>query len=1369
MRRWLLIVLGLLGVLALLGPLVSGSVAQPSCASGADVWNGDAGDGNFMTAGNWSTGTVPTSATDVCLPTLSSAYTVQIIQRQPSVNSLEIQAGATLEIAGGPGSGDDDGVITTADGVENAGTIQLTNTAQNFSARIIETGGTFTNTGTIDALAGAGGSGSAREIQGNFVNDGTVDVQQSLNLDGTSPVIHNAAGATITIESGQTLTVSGTATFDLDGGTLANSGTYTQTGGVFNHNGGNATGSPLQLEDVALDPSLDNGAGSGSASFFIYDNANTLTGDVASSDTLQVASVAKSGNNAGVLTANTSLTNAGTIQLTETGAAADAQLDAASGTITNTGTISALPGNDGGARDITGNFTNAGTLNIGQSLTLSGASAVFHNVAGGTINIESGETLTVSGSQGSYGSETFDLDAGTIANSGTYQQNGGSFSHNGGSTTGTALDLEDVALNASLDNGAGTGSGNFLVYDNNNTLTGNVAAGDTVTISGEAKSGNNEGVLTASSSFTNAGTIALTANTAGGAELLETSGTTITNDGTIESLSGNTGNDRTLKASLVNAGTLDVQYPLTFNLSGATFTQNAGTTTIAAGQTLSLNGSSGTFTLTGGELTGTGQLTGAVDQTGGTVAPGSSSGPGTLSINGNYTQGSGGTLNAQIDGTTAGRFSALGVAGNADLSGTLALAPSSAYQSAARTGDSDAVLTYGGTLTGNFGITAVSPQNTAAPQVSGSTTVGSTLTCSTGSWTNSPTSFAYQWNRNGTAISGAASATYTVATADGGTTLTCTVTASGAAPLAGGNGFTAVSDPANKAVDARVGSSFTSTPGSATSAGTQIAAPPPPVTAITVSTTTLANAVGANDYGQALTACGGVSGTCQHYSTSAGTMADGSGNPVSAAEQDTFTLPSGALPPGMTLSSRGLLSGTPSETGTYSFSVRVTDPAGNASQATPLSLTVSPGISVTAGSVSIAGALPAGAASVTAGSLGGINAVSLDGGSASSLAAVTGSGVPAGADQIGLQIGHDQTGDCETELQIGNAQGIVFNAANLDISGCDATPAASTSAHARRGAVRTRGAATVSATRAVTASASTTVTLHNGLGTVTIQPAIGAATDCAVASDGNFVASTGTGSCTVSGTGSFTLTVQGGTYTSELNGSAQSTLFQMSSLVDGPSAIPPTMQVTPLTTFVDSLASHQAAATLSAAHQTATSAIMSAYGFPSAATVEAPIPSFAASNTGASALAMSVLGGLESESASLALTDRGALVTALAQQLSDGEFSNPVTEQLGSGTLPATAGTSQFLGGLKFFQAAQQYASSIPPLAPAASTIKEALPVSPLPVSPPIVVAAPTPVGSIHEIGPGAFTETVTAASPSVSAAPFPTKGGATFTIEVVS
>lgn len=65
--------------------------------------------------------------------------------------------------------------------------------------------------------------------------------------------------------------------------------------------------------------------------------------------------------------------------------------------------------------------------------------------------------------------------------------------------------------------------------------------------------------------------------------------------------------------------------------------------------------------------------------------------------------------------------------------------------------------------------------------VSGSGAVGSVLGGTDGTWTGSPTSYAYAWYRNGTAISGATGSTYTTVAADAGTTVTRSVAATNAA------------------------------------------------------------------------------------------------------------------------------------------------------------------------------------------------------------------------------------------------------------------------------------------------------------------------------------------------------------------------------------------------------------------------------------------------------------------------------------------------------------------------------------------------------------------------------------------------------------
>jgi hypothetical protein len=89
---------------------------------------------------------------------------------------------------------------------------------------------------------------------------------------------------------------------------------------------------------------------------------------------------------------------------------------------------------------------------------------------------------------------------------------------------------------------------------------------------------------------------------------------------------------------------------------------------------------------------------------------------------------------------------------------------------------------------------AAAPTNTAAPAVSGSLQVGSTLTASQGTWSGAPTSYTFAWSRcdaNGDScarIDGATSATYKLTQADAGAALRISVVATNGA---GSTQFTA--------------------------------------------------------------------------------------------------------------------------------------------------------------------------------------------------------------------------------------------------------------------------------------------------------------------------------------------------------------------------------------------------------------------------------------------------------------------------------------------------------------------------------------------------------------------------------------------------
>lgn len=83
---------------------------------------------------------------------------------------------------------------------------------------------------------------------------------------------------------------------------------------------------------------------------------------------------------------------------------------------------------------------------------------------------------------------------------------------------------------------------------------------------------------------------------------------------------------------------------------------------------------------------------------------------------------------------------------------------------------------------GPVAVANVAPSNSVLPVINGFQVVDATLTTTTGTWSGIPTpTFTYQWKRDGANITGSTATTYLLVTADIGTMISVTVTATNAA------------------------------------------------------------------------------------------------------------------------------------------------------------------------------------------------------------------------------------------------------------------------------------------------------------------------------------------------------------------------------------------------------------------------------------------------------------------------------------------------------------------------------------------------------------------------------------------------------------
>ena len=542
----------------------------------------------------------------------------------------------------------------------NAGTIVLSGT-NTFTGNVTITSGALRiqNSTALGAAPGAGtktitmSNGSTGGCQ--LLLDGSggdIDLPATIKFttSNVNGAVFNEAGNNI-LRGNFTLTSGGG-----DTKILANGGTLTLEGAI----APNTTGRSFTL----------GGAGTGFCNGVISNGTAT-----------QVLIVTKSDAGAWTLSgANTysggTYINAGTLLLGHAGALGNGGSTFASATGSTTvatGATLNLNGQQGTIEALTLSGTG-----VGGTGALVNSSATAASVAGGTV---SSISTTAGGVHSAVPLLTFSGTGTGAAATATLGVSAASFTIVGGTTVYSA------APSVTIGGGGGTGATASAV------LTSGVVSGITITNVGT-------GYTTAPTIAFSGGTIT-TAGTnptgTGNAANFIVSGITVTNSGSgytgAPTVSFGSGSGTTATANLSSVilgantsigGTGDIVldapvsggFALT-KIGGGTLTLNAAnthaSTMVGAGKLILAGSVNGAVTVTGGTFQGTGAVTGNVAINGGTHAPGNS--PGIMPITGNYSLAAAGTLQIEINGTTAGtqydQVKILGAANTVTLAGKL--------------------------------------------------------------------------------------------------------------------------------------------------------------------------------------------------------------------------------------------------------------------------------------------------------------------------------------------------------------------------------------------------------------------------------------------------------------------------------------------------------------------------------------------------------------------------------------------------------------------------------------------------------------------------------------------------------------------------
>ncbi|HUJ30169.1 MAG TPA: PEP-CTERM sorting domain-containing protein [Candidatus Acidoferrum sp.] len=395
------------------------------------------------------------------------------------------------------------------------------------------------------------------------------------------------------------------------------------------------------------------------------------------------------------------------------------------GVILNTGEIDNLPGATFSqitlTNEVDGTVKNVGGIEIPyvNSAMTSINNGTIENFAGGTIEIDNENALP--GVLTNNGTLLNDAGA-AITSSGLLTNSAGAtFTNNGTFIASTYMNTNNIYTNDMIlgsftnygtftNNGTLDGQGTVAIVSNYGTFNSNGAASvllqnygqvtngasGTMGIGGIGQTSANSGTLTNNGQLyiedtlnnfgqlKNSGTL----NIEGGFLTIEPGGSVVNNGSIV------------VNPDFGDGGIIIGPGAMLTNAAGSSFMQIEGSTVVY--------GTMNTVPevqLVGGDLLGTGRINGNVSNAGGIVEPGVQPAnvgglvPGTLTINGSYTQGSGGELAIELLDAAAGDFSVLDVSGLVTLDGIVDF---SAYPGFDPQVGEDFVFLLGESISGEF-------------------------------------------------------------------------------------------------------------------------------------------------------------------------------------------------------------------------------------------------------------------------------------------------------------------------------------------------------------------------------------------------------------------------------------------------------------------------------------------------------------------------------------------------------------------------------------------------------------------------------------------------------------------------------------------